>query len=55
MLSIVILSAFTILGLIVLPALAEIRSNRADACASQDLDDVRLPTEDEPDALLAAA
>jgi hypothetical protein len=31
LLSVVILSAFTVLGLIVLPALAEIRSRRRDA------------------------
>lgn len=40
MLSIVILSAFTILSLIILPALAEIRSRRRDEDDPPDSSDV---------------
>lgn len=54
-LSIVILSAFTILGLIVLPALAEFRAGRADSQPPQILDDVRMPEDDESDGMLQAA
>lgn len=55
MLSIAILSAFTIFGLIILPALAEYLDTRTSRHHIQDQDDVRLPDEDEPGDLLAAA
>jgi hypothetical protein len=53
MLSIVILSAFTFLGMIVLPALAEIRSRRRDESARPDSGDDDEPVQD-PDLPLVA-
>ena len=53
MLSVVILSAFTVLALIVLPALAEIRSGRRDEEPPEERDDTRL--EDGPGELATAA